>query len=222
MTLDDVLSLLRLPPDAVLRRRVAKSDFADQLAKPADRRLVADRVESLHWHAALNPANSALPADGTPGLAVVTLVARGGPPPARLLTLVHRAVPDPLLLVTATTVSVKPALGDVLIADLPPVLPPQIGPLLAVGRAASLSDLHRRWADAVLGLAALGVTGSFPAAGGDFRAGRETLDRLVALDADIRKLVAAARREKQAGRRADLNARLQDARRRRDDLAAGL
>ena len=229
MTPADLLAALRLPPDAVLERRVAKADLADQLARPADRRLVAERVESLHWHAALNPANAGLAAEGTPGLAVVTLVTRGDParPAPRLVNLVHRAVPDPLLLVTArgadvTTLSVKPAVGDVLVAGVPPTLPRPAEPLLAVNRASSLSDLRRRWADAVLGLIALKATGRFPGGGGDPRGWglrRTALDRLVALDAEVRKLAAAARRERQAGRLAELNARLQAARRDRDAAA---
>ena len=229
MSIDDVLALLRLPADAVLRRRVAKSDFAAELVKPADRRLVADRVGALHWHAALNPANTGLAPDGTPGLAVVTLATRGTTPtpPPRLLALVHRAVPDPLLLVTAhtnhaTTVGVKPALGEPLTAALTGDLPEPARALLAVDRAGSLADLHGRWCQAVLGLVAHAATGTFPPPAADLPRRRATLERVIALDATIRKLVAAARRERQAPRRAELNRQLQDARRRRTEAADSL
>jgi len=278
VTLDELLGLFRLPAAAVLERRVAKSDFADHLAsggKPADRRLVNDRIDALHWHAALNPANTGLPASSTPGstpgsapgsgsggisggggtsgggLAVVTLVTRtpGGKrpnpqPPPRLIELVHRTVPDPLILLTAhtdadgparpgqataTTLSVKPGLGEVLVADvLAPETagpPPELGPLLAVDRASSLDDLHTRWTEAVLGLAAFNAVGRFPQPagdGGDPAARREALDRVVALDAEIRRLTTAARRERQAGRRAELNSRLQHARRQRREAAEAL
>ena len=233
MTVGDVLALLHLPADAVLDRRVAKSDFADQLAKPADRRLVAERVAALHWHAALNAANTGLAAGsggGTPGLAVVRLVTRGtaAAPPPRLLALVHRAVPDPVLLVTghegvATTLGVRPALGEVLTAAVPDAVPAPARALLAVDRADSLAALHRRWCDAVLGLVARAATGSFPtSAAADLPRRRAAVDRVIALDAEIRKLIAAARRERQAPRRAEINRQLRDARRRRTQATESL
>lgn len=243
MTPDDVLALFRLPAASVLQRRVAKDDFANQLAKPNDRTLVKQRVEALVWHAGLNQTNTGLAPEGIPGLAVVTLLTRkpdGDPahhqPPPRLVSLVHRAVPDPLILLTAcdtpdgpraTTLSIKPALGEVLSADLAPApdaMPADAGPLLAVDRAASLSDLHRRWSSAVLGLATFQATEHFPTPrdGGDIRERREALDRLLALDKEILKLTQQARRETQAGRRADLNERLQRARRERQTVAEAL
>jgi len=245
---DDVLALFRLPAAAVLDRRVAKDDFTTQLTKPADRKLVRERVDTLTWYAALNPPTTGLPPEGTPGLAVVVLVTRKTgddpaehhQPPPRLVSLVHRAVPDPLILLTAclapnghhaTTLSIKPGLGEVLIAELPTesaptpeALPPDVGPLLAVDRAASLSELHRRWSDAVLGLAAYQATQHFPTprAGGDIQSRRAALDRLLTLDREILKLTQQARRETQAGRRAELNERLQRARRERQAVAEAL
>ena len=254
MTPEAVHALFRLPDAAVLDRRVAKSDLADQLAsapgkgKPGDRSLVNDRIDALHWYAAINSANTGLLPDGVPGLAVVTLITRGSKPqpPPRLITLIHRTVPDPLILITAyaapagdastfaTTLSIKPALGEVLVADLPAhdeapsSLPAEVPPLLAVERASSLSDLHRRWTQAVLGLAAHRTLGRFPHADTpdeneqSFQQRRATLERIDTLDAEIRKLATAARREKQAGRRAELNERLQRARREREQAAQSL
>lgn len=261
MTPDQVLDLFRLPASAVLQRRVAKSDFADQLpagCKPGDRRLIQDRIEALHWHAALNPANTNLPisanpaATSVPGLAVVTLLTRGpqAAPAPRLVTLVHRAVPDLLILLTAhtnpdsdaaqaTTLSIKPALGEVLIAELPvhtnaqedtnlPALPPQLAPLLAVDRADSLADLHQRWVQALIGLHAFNTLGRCPhypvgpSASSDTDAKRSALDLIQTLDAKIRKLTAQARRETQAGRRAELNLQLQNARQQRSETAEAI
>jgi hypothetical protein len=247
VTPDDVLALFRLPAAAVLNRRVAKDDLSAQLAKSNDRTLVKQRVEALTWHAGLNQTNTGLPPEGITGLAIVTLVTRprnAAPdtpaehhhPPARLVSLIHRTVPDPLILLTAcetpdgpqaTSLSIKPALGDALSAELEPVddaLPPDAGPLLAVDRAASLSDLHRRWSDAVLGLVAYKATEHFPTPreGGDIKDRREALDRLLALDREIITLTQQARRETQAGRRAELNERLQRARRERQAVAEAL
>lgn len=118
--------------------------------------------------------------------------------------------------------SVKPALGEVLSATVPMTLPTEAQALLAVNRAQSLTDVYARWADAVLGLNAAAATGRFPTSGGDPQAKRATLDRIVALDGQIRKLTAAARRETQVGRRAELNRQLQDARRQRDQAAETL
>lgn len=241
---DDLLALFRLPAAAVLQRRVAKDDLIAQLAKSSDRTLVKQRVETLTWHAALNQINTGLPPDGITGLAVVTLVTRKQDdehpkhhhPPARLANLIHRTVPDPLILLTAcdstdgphaTTLSIKPALGDTLTAELEPAdddLPSDARPLLAVDRAASLSDLHRRWSDAVLGLVAYKATEHFPTPreGWDIKERRAALDRLLALDKEILKMAQQARRETQAGRRAELNERLQRARRERQAVAEAL
>ncbi len=246
MSPDDVLALFRLPAAALLQRRVAKDDLSAQLAKPNDRTLVKQRVEALTWHAALNQTNTGLPPEGIPGLAVVVVLTRKSDeevthhaPPPRLVSLVHRTVPDPLILLTAcgtpagpqaTSLSIKPALGEVLSAELPPpeadttALPPEVGPLLAVDRAASLSDLHRRWSNAVLGLAAYRATEHFPSPrqASDIQSRRAALDRLLAVDREILKLTRQARRETQAGRRAELNERLQRARRERQDVAEAL
>lgn len=253
MSPDNVLVLFRLPANAVIQRRVSKDDFCAQVAKPADRTLIKQRIESLTWHAALNHDNTALPTEGITGLAVVTLFTRPRneaadahaqyhPPPPRLIHLVHRAVPDPLILLTAcetpdgpktTTLSIKPSLGEALVAELAPdeqALPPEASPLLAVDRAASLTDLHDRWSAAVLGLAAFHATRHFPThhEGGDskdirdIRGRRDALDRLLALDKEILTLTRQARRETQAGRRAELNERLQRARRERQTVAEAL
>ncbi len=229
MKTGDLLDGLGLPAAAVQRERVPKTALVDQLDKAADRRLVNERVESLLWHATLNAGTTGLPADGTPSLVVARLTTRDGPPapPPRLLALLHRVVPAPLLLAVdhvdhpeAVTLSIKPGLGEVLACEVPESLPPEVVALLAVDRATSLGDLHRRWADAVLGVIAWHATGRVPARDG---AGtpeasaerRDALTRVVALDKEIARLTAAAKRERQAGRRAELNERLQEARRQR-------
>lgn len=243
MTPGEVLTLLRLPPASVLDRRVAKADLAERLPTPADRRLADERIDALVWHAALNAANTGLPAGHTPGLAIVTLSVRSvaarhnasvdpAVPPPRLLALIHRVVPDPLLLLTthgdrATTLSIKPALGDVITTDLPDALltanwAPVAAAAFAVDRAASLGELHDRWCAAVLALNAWRVTGGFQVrateAGGT-AARQVLLGQVIAFDADIRRLTAAAKRETQHRHLAELNQRLQHVRRQRQEAA---
>jgi hypothetical protein len=235
MRIDDLLNLLRLPPATLRQWRVAKTDFAAQLKTPADRRSVLERVDSLIWHAALNPDRAALPAGGVTGLAVIVLTTKNQTPPPRPLLLVHRAVPDPILLVTAsdnvaTSLSVKPALGEVLSTPIPEpgAIPAEATALLSTDRAASLADLHRRWCQAVLGLSLVRSTGVFPPTlpsdhdAEAWQARRDALDRIVALDRQIYRLTLAARKAKQMPRRAELNHQLQTCRVEKDRLLAML
>jgi len=235
MSPEQLLSLLRLPSATLRQWRVAKDDFAAQLASPADRRCVKDRVESRVWHAALNTDRTgltagAIPTSAMPGVAVLVLTTKIPVPPPRLVLIVHRAVPEPLMLVTvhdnlATTLSVKPGLGEVLSCPVPNEMPAPAATLLALDRASSLADLHARWCQAILGLSLARSTGTFPPplpAGHDAEAWqrrRAALDRIVALDREIERLTQAARREKQLARRAELNQTLQSARRERQAVA---
>lgn len=229
MTADDFLTLLRLPESAILRRRVTKTDFIDQVHQSADRRLITQRVESLTWLAAVNPDTTGLPAGEVDGLAVVAVGMRGdrATPPPRLVQLLHRVVPDPMLLVstrdrTVITISVKPYADGVFLIETIDEPPAAAAASLAVDRAASITELRDRWIDAVLGWAIHDAVGKFPVSRGDHQRRIDKLAEIKRLDAQIKRDTPAARRERQLARRAELNATIQAARRHRQTIVEEL
>jgi hypothetical protein len=110
MTPDDLLQALRLPPDALLRQRIAKKLLLEHAPLPApERRLLHDALYELQLLATLKPELCGVPAyAGTPADAndpevaeLLVLGVRLRPAPTawpRLLDTLHRAFPYPLLL----------------------------------------------------------------------------------------------------------------------------
>lgn len=116
MTLEDVLSALRLPASCRVDQRVPKKMLVENGAPTsADKRLINDAIEEIHWIAALKPNTVGVAeyrddAREYLEVAVLCVTARHAPqddgggavkrPPntTRLAELVHRAVPYPVLL----------------------------------------------------------------------------------------------------------------------------
>lgn len=141
LTADDVVKALALPDRARVDQRVPKKMLAEHGAPTAaDRRLLTDGIEELHWIAALKPGTVAIPeyrADGREYLevAVLSVQVRATHGKAsqwlRLAELVHRAVPYPVLLIQ-TLVPGATATRE----DGPPPPQAQLGLSLAHKRAA--------------------------------------------------------------------------------------
>lgn len=106
MSAGGLIAALGLPPAALVGQRVPKKLLLEHHGAPtaADKRLVAEGIDAIHWLAALKPANCGVPdyRDGTREyleIAVLRLGLRSGTREARLVELLHRAVPYPVVLV---------------------------------------------------------------------------------------------------------------------------
>ncbi|MBU6260042.1 MAG: DUF4391 domain-containing protein [Burkholderiales bacterium] len=103
-----VLAALALPPAALVQQRVPKKLLIESGAPTAaDKRLINDGIEAIHWLASLKPATVGVPAfkdDSSPPvreyleLAVLSVQLRAGGKAQRIAELVHRAIPYPVLL----------------------------------------------------------------------------------------------------------------------------
>ena len=112
-TVQTLLDALQLPQQARLEQRIPKKLLLENsTATAADKRLLNDAIEEIHWLAALKPHTIGVPAyhDTTREyleIAVLAVALRGDLTPARqtrLTALVHRAIPYPLfLLLTGQT-----------------------------------------------------------------------------------------------------------------------
>lgn len=104
-----LIKALALPNSTRVDQRVPKTVLGDQVAATAaDRRLVKDGIEALHWLASLKPTTIGVPAfadDQREYLEIAVLhlqtrhSATRGAKLARLIELLHRAIPYPVLLI---------------------------------------------------------------------------------------------------------------------------
>jgi hypothetical protein len=168
-------------------------------------------------------------------IAVLRLTLRPGAKEARLMELAHRAVPYPLLLLTevgpAASLSAahkrwaqneagKVVLdGDLIVADLAagqdagywPVFQETLA--LAQQSRITLFTLYQSWVDALLAFQAACLTGIYRPVGNSEQAAirhevLEVLKECARLDAEIVRLRAAAKKEKQMARQVELNLEL--------------
>lgn len=103
-----VLAALELPPAALVEQRVPKKLLIENGAPTAaDKRLINDGIEVIHWLASLKPATVGVPAFKDKAeppvreyleLAVISVQLRTGAKVQRIAELVHRAIPYPVLL----------------------------------------------------------------------------------------------------------------------------
>lgn len=106
MNSDALIEALDLPAGSRVDQRVPKKLLLENGAPTiADKRLINDGIEELHWLAALKPTTIGVPAyrDDVRDyleIAVLRLTLRTAAKATRLVELVHRAVPYPLLLLT--------------------------------------------------------------------------------------------------------------------------
>jgi hypothetical protein len=207
----------------------AHSDFS-----AADRRLLQDGIDTLRWAAAIRPDVVGIPAytapDGSrriPELHVMTLRARTGTKLTRLEELLHRAVPYPILLISEqesgprVSVALKRmsyARNDDVTLDNPPVTA-SVGDVPApVGDAfmsalqldqqprSDLSTVYEGWLARTVALRVAAATGEFtlPATLDSAQTQLAALTESSRLEAEINKLVAQIKKEKQIPRRIEL------------------
>ncbi|MGW3556414.1 DUF4391 domain-containing protein [Streptomyces sp. NPDC000963] len=230
-----MVDALRLPADCAVGVRVPKTQLqAHSDFSAADRRLLQDGLDTLHWAAAIRPDVVGIPAyaaaDGSrriPELHVMTLRARTGTKLTRLEELLHRAVPYPILLVgeeeSGPRVSValkrmSHMRSDGVVLDDPPVtasfgdVPAPAGDAflsaLQLDRQprSDLSAVYEGWLACTTALRVAAVIGDFTLAG-TLDAARTQLTALTEssrLEVEISKLVAQIKREKHIPRRIDL------------------
>lgn len=235
MNAADLIAALNLPVSAQVGRRVPKKLLLENGAPTAaDKRHIADGIEELFWIAALKPTTIGVPAFRDAEreyleIAVLRLALRTGAKATRLIELVHRAVPYPLLLLVehddkmvlsaahkrwAQNEAGKTVLdGELVIAELNPErdagLWPAFSAALALERQphANLRDLYQSWIDTLIALKAGRLTGRFtPAADPKQATARqEALRECARLEAEMARLRAAAKQEKQMARQVELN-----------------
>lgn len=236
---DDVISALRLPPDARLDQRVPKKLLAEQGAPTAaDRRAIQEGIEELVWVAALKPAGVGIPAYRDEEreyleIAVLRLALRATARRARITELVHRAVPYPILLLVdqgdATEISTagkrwsqggagRTVLdGAPVIASVAPL--PYAGALCGFHAAlaldlqprGSLRSAYEGWEEALVALQAARLSGAFRLCHSReaMLARRAALAEHARLHAEVARLRAAAARERQMARRVAANIDIQ-------------
>jgi hypothetical protein len=238
---DALIEALDLPGNSRVDQRVPKKLLLENVtATIADKRVINDGVEELHWLAALKPTTIGVPeyrdnAREYVEIAVLRLSLRVSNKAKRLVELVHRAVPYPLLLIPdaggrpgISAVHKRRSLGemgktvldgDVITAEWDAELNGQcwsaFRKALVLGKQprTSLYSLYQGWLDTLLALQAARVTGAFAAAANpqDAALRREALQECARLDAEIARLHAAAAKEKQTSRRVELNLELKRA-----------
>lgn len=230
-----VIAALGLPAQTRVDQRVPKKLLLEQGAPTAaDKRQIQEGIEELFWMAALKPNGIGVPAFRDEGreyleIAVLTVTLRPVAKNARLVELIHRAIPYPLVLVAGhgDTVSLSLAhlrgsqgeTGKVVIEELRRTAPfrPDAPTKEEVAFLASLAlsalpqcdlfALYQGWLDRVVALDAARITGQFivPDSAERSRALREGLGNYARLQRELTMLRTQAAKEKQMGRRVELN-----------------
>jgi len=240
MTAEDFLAVLDLPAAARVDRRVPKTLLVEHGAPTAaDRRRINEGIEQVQWVAALKPSTVGVAAYKDPDceyleIAVVRMMLRPAARAARLVELLHRAVPYPLFALTVQSGRVNLSLAHkrwsqgeagrtVLDGELVAVEAPRDGDpwerpfaaTLALGcqPRSSLRTLYQGWMDALQALEVARRTGNFEIPAEDERrmVRGEALRECARLDAEIARLNAAAKKEKQMPRQVALNLELKQA-----------
>jgi hypothetical protein len=235
MTADDLLAALDLPVATRVDQRVPKKLFLENGAPTAaDRRVITEGVEECRWVAALKPHTIGVPDYRDTDreyveIHVLRLTTEPDAKITRLTELVHRAVPYPLLLVhergNAITLSAahkRHSLGEAgkTVLESPPVAVDVGGPAFARFQGdfvaalpltkqpqGSLYALYSGWLDTLVALLAAARSGQFrmceTLAAAEAR--RQALETCVSADAEVARIRAAAARETQVARQAELN-----------------
>lgn len=104
MTVEEFIASLALPPQSLVNQRVPKKHLLENGAPTAaDRRMIADGIDEIHWVATLKPATIGVPAYEDAErqyleIAVLTVAFRNNAKIPRLRELIHRAIPYPVVL----------------------------------------------------------------------------------------------------------------------------
>lgn len=238
MKADECIQAMGLPRSALVDQRIPKKILADHgAATAAARRQVQDGIEELRWIAALKPATCGVAshADATREYLEIAVLRLGLRPAGKavvLVPLIHRAIPYPVVLVSSVAEVTSFSLahkrwsqaengrvildGDIAALHLDNQWPHThrdsfLSSLaLAKQPQTTLYDLYQGWMDTVLAMRVAALLG-------DFRLPRDREHALVRdaalrecerLEAKMASLRAAAAREKQLAKRAELNLEL--------------
>ena len=247
VTAAEVVGALGLPPTSLVNRRVPKTLLLENAAfTSGDKKLIREGIESVTWVAALKPAVIGVPEYRDAEreyleIAVLTLEMREESRPARLIEIIHRAIPYPVLLIAdeGSRVSVSCAHkrrsqseadrmvldGEVVSAapadSADAVRTPFLNSLsLASQPRGSLHELYGGWVNVLVAFQSSAVSGRFELPASDEHARRriEALDEIESIDSEIKRLRAAAKKEKQMNRRVEINLDLGRLRSRREAL----
>lgn len=241
MTADEAIAALALPAAARIDQRIAKTLLVEHGAPTAaDKRRINDGVERIQWLATLKPATVGVAAykDAEREYLEIAVLRVTLKPAAktvpRLIELIHRAIPYPVLALVehgnALTLSAanirwsqgeagKTVLdGDVVAEDAPAADDPFTAPFtaaLALDKQphGSLRSVYQGWMDTLRALTAARITGCFalPADPARRTARDAALQDYARLDAEIARLRAAGKKEKQMARQVALNLELKQA-----------
>jgi hypothetical protein len=245
-----ILVALALPAEARVDQRVPKKLFVENGAPTAaDKRLINENIDELHWHAALKPATIGVPdrRDETREyleIAVVSLILRSDNKVTRLAELVHRAIPYPVFLIlvrpgglSLSLAHLRWSLGQsaqMVIEGSPSTVSldpdsPATPAFLASLNAASqpqgdLWAFYQGWISCFEAHAAATITGTFSLCETPARylSRRESLVEYDRLTREIAGLRASATKEKQLSLRVELNLRLKDLESRLQSLSNSL
>jgi hypothetical protein len=234
-----VVEALGLPSEARVDARVPKKLLVEQGAPTAaDKRAIQNGIDELQWLAACKPTTIGVPtfADDVREyleIAVVACAFRAGAKASRLIELIHRAIPYPVILLTSDHdgLAVSAAhkrrsqneSGRVVIDGVvaatglhPEKADPQEQSFLeslALARQPrrDLAALYEGWLARIEALKAARLNGSFNATDNpaSIERRRVNLEAHSRLTREINTLRAMASREKQLGRRVDLNLEVQ-------------
>jgi hypothetical protein len=237
MTVDTMINALNLPTGSRVGQRVPKKLLLENGAPTAaDKRLINDGIEEIHWIAALKPATLGVPAfrDDTREyveIAVLRMNLRPETKAARLVELLHRAVPYPALLWTALDMQIMLSLAhkrhalnetDKIVLDGDPVMAVCTGASATVETAfldalsiarqprEDLFAFYQGWLDVAFALQAAQTTGIFKLLDsvGQLAARRAALQSCIILQAKIVSLRSAAGKASQMARQVELNIEL--------------
>jgi hypothetical protein len=237
MTADTLINALNLPVGSRVGQRVPKKLLLENGAPTAaDKRLINDGIEEIHWIAALKPATLGVPAfrDDTREyveIAVLRMNLRSDTKTARLVELLHRAVPYPVLLWIVLDSHVILSLAhkrhafnesDKIVLDGDPVVVVCSGATALVEAAfldalditrqprADLFAFYQGWLDVAFALQAAQTTGIFKLleSADQLAARRAALQSCIILQVKIASLRSAAGKASQMARQVELNIEL--------------
>lgn len=251
VTAAEVVGALGLPPTSLVNRRVPKTLLLENAAfTSADKKLIREGIESVTWVAALKPTVIGVPEYRDSEreyleIAVLTLEMRDEARPARLIEIMHRAIPYPVLLIAdegsrvtfscahkrrSQSEADRVVLDGEVISATPSGAPdavrePFLNSLSLTGQPRrSLYELYGGWTNALVAFQSSVVSGRFELPASDEQARRriEALDEIAGIDSEIKRLRAAAKKEKQMNRRVEINLDLARLRNRRESLLQAL
>jgi len=235
LILNAFVAALDLPSNAMVNQRIPKTLLIKNSSPtPADKRRINEGIEEMKWLAALKPASSAVPEFRDSSreyleIAILSAQLRPGAKTDRLSELIHRAIPYPVFLFLQSEDSLTVSLahkrwslakagatiieGDVVAVQILP--DPQNELYRSFLNAISfilqprtnLFVLYQSWIDALIALQVAQLTGVYNKARDPAHAfaRRDALQQSTKLEAEINRLRAIAKKERQLSRQVELN-----------------